>query len=162
MIKRNRERVTALIARLIEPDCVNSEWRTLYDELKSFVGPLGLTADRMLREASKKRAAEVDKPKDADRSAAALAKALRKATTKSAKPLLCKTGRRQKTGCEEQDAPLIEEMRHMLVKRKANSLHAAARMVASDGSKVAGVCDLESKVLRLVDGYWEKYGDTDP
>jgi hypothetical protein len=84
------------------------------------------------------------------------------ATAKSAKPAPCKTHRRQKTGCDEQDAPLIEEMRHMLVKRKANSLHAAARMVASDGSKVAGVCDLESKVLRLVDGYWEKYGDTDP
>ena len=112
----------------------------------------------MLREAREKRDAEVDKQKDADRSAAALAKASREATAKPAKPPPGKTGRRQETGYDKQDAPLIEDMHRKLEEVKANSCHAAARMVAGDGSKVAGISDLDFKILRLVDGYREKYG----
>jgi hypothetical protein len=70
--------------------------------------------------------------------------------------------RNRDSGYDKQDAPLIEDMRRLLVEHKTTSPRAAARMVAGDGSIVAGVCDLDSKVLRLVDGYRKAYGDTDP
>ncbi len=53
---------------------------------------------------------------------------------------------------------LVEEMHSLIVGHMARSRLAAARMVAGDGSKVAGLGDLESKIRCLVDDYKEKYG----
>ena len=149
---RNPERELKLVARLLEPSCVGEEWHARYRDLANYVGEH--LADRMLRKAREKRDAEADKQRDAKRIAAAM---MGKAEKRPAKPAVGKAGRPFGTGYDKQDAPLIEEMPRLIVEGKASSGHAAARVVAGDGSKVAGVSDLDSKVLRLVDGYGETY-----
>ena len=133
---RDPERELKLVTRLLEPSCVDEEWYSRYRELANYVGEH--LADRMLRKAREKR----------DIAAAMMAKA----EQRPAKPA-------PGNGYDKQDAPLIEEMHRLMVERKAKSSHAAARMVAGDGSEVAGVSDLNSKVLRLVDGHRETYGE---
>ncbi len=139
-------------ARLLEPSCVGEEWHKRYRDLANYVGEH--LADRMLRKAREKRDAEADKQRDAKRIAAAM---MGNAEQRPAKPPVGKAGRPFGTGYDKQDAPLIEEMHRLIVEGKASSGHAAARVVVGDGSKVAGVSDLDSKVLRLVDGYGETY-----
>jgi hypothetical protein len=55
MVKRSPEREGELIARLLEPDCVNPEWQKLHTELEGYLG--ARLAGEMLAEAMAERAA---------------------------------------------------------------------------------------------------------